>query len=129
MRSYDRHDMLGAGFAGFVFGLIAACILAMSVGGCASNARANNAALPKGVLAGVVPIAVVSWPSPIRPKCEIPDLPDVPDVMMWKKLTEEESGYVYVTQRALAELVMWNKDAAHWAGAVTKCLRLMSESP
>jgi hypothetical protein len=126
VRDYDRHDLLGAGFAGYVFGLITACIVAMSAGGCASK---NNVAAPKAALAGVVPIAVVSWPSPIRPKCEIPDMPQVPDVMLWKKLTEEEAPYVYVTQRALGELMVWNHDLKTWADAATKCLRLMSESP
>lgn len=107
-------------FAGYVCGLLFAAAVAIVGGGCSK---------PAPRVPGVLPVAVVAWPSPIKPKCEVADVPPVPDVFLWKKMTEEESGRVYVTERQLADLVVWNHDMTTWAGTVTHCLRLMTEAP
>lgn len=123
MRSYDRHDLLGAGFAGYVFGLITACILAMSTGGCARKPSPQ-----KPTLAGVLPVAVVSWPTPIRPDCVIPDLPEPPDVLLFEKPDDADLSRFYVTQRQLADLVQWHADVRHVMSAYATCLRKLSEA-
>ena len=122
MRSYDRHDLLGAGFAGYVFGLITACVVAMSVGGCAKTS-------PLQPGARVIPVAITAWPSPIGPACALPDLPEPPNMMLFERPDEADLSRYYVTQRQLADLVQWHSDVRHVLTAYAECLRKLTERP
>ncbi len=109
----------GAAFyAGFVYGMLAALAVCLLFGGCGGKQRQ---------LPGVLPVAITAWPSPIRPKCELPDLPQVPDVFVWTQISEEEAGRVYINQRQLADLVVWLKDVQMWSSLTTRCLEKMTE--
>jgi hypothetical protein len=105
-------------------GTIAVLVILAALLGC----HRNNLAPAKPQLPVVVPIAVVAWPSPLKPHCEVPDLPAVPDIFLWTKITDEEAGRVYVTQRQLADLVVWHNDVKHWGDQITKCVEKLSEN-
>ena len=113
-------DAAGIWFAGYVFGLLSACALAIGAGGCA-------AAASKPQLPGVLPVAVVSWPAPIKPDCELSDLPQVPDVFIWTQISDDEASRIYITQRQLADLVVWLKDVQQWSGLTTRCLEKLAK--
>ena len=119
MRYDDEYNTrAGIWFAGYVFGLLSACALAIVSGGCAAS---------KPTLPGVLPVAITSWPSPIKPDCELSDLPQVPDVFIWTQISDDEASRVYITQRQLADLVVWLKDTQQWAGLVTRCLEKLAK--
>lgn len=110
-----RRDMAGAWFAGYVFGLLSALAIMLACG------CATKPVLP--TVPGAVPVSIVSWPAPIQPECEIAELTQIPDVFVWTQITDEQAQRVYITQRQLADLVVWFKDLRLWTELTNSCLR------
>lgn len=110
----------GSVYAGWVLGMLTALAWMLLAGGCAAKQKPSS-------LPGVLPVAVVSWPAPIKQKCELSDLPAVPDVFVWTTIPDDEAGRIYITQRQLADLVVWMKDVWHWSGLATRCLEKLTE--
>lgn len=110
----------GAFFAGVVYGMLGALVVVLLFGGCAAS---------KPALPGVLPVAITAWPSPIRPDCELSDLPQVPDVFIWTQISDDEASRIYITQRQLADLVVWLKDVQQWSGLTTRCLEKLTGPP
>lgn len=104
-------------YVGWVLGWAAATLFMLATG-CSRP--------PAPQLPGVLPVAVVSWPSPIKASCQLSDLPDVPDVFVWTQIADEEASRIYISQRQLADLVVWMKDVRHWAGLQASCLRKLT---
>lgn len=99
---------------GWFIGWFCAGVLALlTIGGCAARAP---------TLPGVLPVAITAWPSPIKPQCQLSDLPQVPDVFVWTQIADEEASRIYISQRQLADLVVWMKDVHHWAGLYQRCV-------
>ena len=111
-----RREAVGFIYFGWVIGMLTALAWMLLAGGCAASKP------PASSLPGVLPVAVVSWPAPIRPQCDTSELPQIPDVFIWTKASEEESTRIYITQRQLADLVVWFKDVKQWADLQTACL-------
>lgn len=106
-------------FAGVVYGMLGALMIVLLCGGCMRQAAPTMPA--------VLPVAITAWPAPIKPDCELSDLPQVPDVFVWTQISDEQSQRIYITQRQLADLVVWLKDVQQWSGLVTRCLEKLAK--
>lgn len=79
--------------------------------------------------ARVVPVAVVAWPKTIRPECEIPEVPAVPDLRAFEAPNSPGLERIYVSQRQVGDMVAWQKDVKQWADQVNKCLGKLTQEP
>lgn len=73
-----------------------------------------------------VPVAIVAWPKPIRPRCEIPDVPAVPELHVYQNPNGTLDRY-YVNRREVEDLVDWQKDVKLVLDAVGKCLGKLAD--
>ncbi len=104
----------GLVYVGWVLGWAAATLFMLATG-CSRP--------PAPQLPGVLPVAITAWPARIRPECSVQELPAIPDVFIWTQITDEQAQRVYITQRQLADLVVWLNDVRHWSETTNVCLR------
>lgn len=74
----------------------------------------------------VLPIAVVSWPSPIRPHCTLPELPPLPPLAAYTTTTGTALERTYVGVHELNDLRMWLAQASHLIVAQRACLEKLT---
>lgn len=107
-----QFDLMWRPLLGIALGIVA--IILVLEAGCSSSSR-------------VLPVAVVAWPSPIKPKCEIPELPTPPEIVSYESPTSAGLDHYYVTLRQIQDMIQWHADVRHWGDAVTKCLEKLSD--
>lgn len=75
----------------------------------------------------VVPIAVVSWPAPIRPSCYLDDDPDVPEITMYNAATTASQYYTPLMETA--KVVEYLRDVARVRKQERECLQKLITPP
>ncbi len=113
LRSRVYQSLSAAG----LLGLVAA--LAYAASGCAPSPTTG---WPKSALR----VAITQWPASYQPRCELPDLPEAPPLVVYERTDSVALERYYVARRDVEMLVEWNIDVKHWGDRVTACLAKLS---
>lgn len=75
-----------------------------------------------------LPVAVIAWPSPIRPTCDLAELPQQPPMPGHEAATDANAlERYYVNSRDVAAMTEWSFAVKKWADQITRCLGKMSD--
>lgn len=102
-------------FMRVMLGWIIAAALLMLAGLILSACRTS----PPSPMA-TVPVAIVAWPSPVKPSCDLARPPAPPSLLL--PSIDDDRTRVYVTKRDVEDLKTWQISMLGWAEEITRCL-------
>jgi hypothetical protein len=76
-----------------------------------------------------VPVAIVAWPSPVRPDCYLPEITPPPKLTPFEKIDPLDAPRTYVRAADVHDFVAWAENLYQAHDLHRKCLQKLTGNP